>query len=54
MDISYGEDNLRPDFPVPVAVPELPVTGDIGPEKVAPQGDKNNNYAAGNAEEDSP
>ncbi len=51
MVISDGDDNLEPDFPVLVAVTELPVIGEIGPEKVAHRDDENNNNAAGNAGE---
>ena len=49
LDISDGDNNLEPDFPVLVAVAELPAMGEIGPEKVAPQDDENNNNAARNA-----
>lgn len=51
MDISDGENYLGSDFPVPITVPECPMIGEIGRDKVAPCDGKNNNNTADNTEE---
>ena len=51
MDISDGEDTLEPDFPAPVAVPELNVFREICPDEVAPHDSENKNNAPRNTEE---